>query len=71
MRRWSPLLVAGVIAVAACGGADPPGDPAPPVTTGAAGGGGGVGGLVDQVDRARQVGADLEERNTSLEGQYP
>jgi uncharacterized lipoprotein YajG len=32
---------------------------------------GGVRGMVDQVDRAREVGADLDQRNASLESTLP
>ena len=75
LRRYAHLVVllSSALVMSACGtspnvGDPPPSSPDVSVVTKAPGG---LVGVVGQVDRARDVAADVEQRNTSLEGQLP
>lgn len=72
-RTWQAVLVGSLFVLSSCAGTSDRRDPSPSdidisVVTEAPGG---LTGVVDQVDRAREVGADLEQRNTSLEDALP
>lgn len=67
------VLLSSVFVLSSCGSPPnvvdpPPANPDVSVVTEAPGG---LAGVVGQVDRARDVAGDLEQRNTSLEGGLP
>lgn len=71
--RHRVVVLSGILALSSCSTGPDFGD-APPLDTDTSTvikTPGGLPGLVDQVDRARDVGADLEQRNTSLEDSLP